>query len=47
MDLLFVATAKPWDYWIAPLLVVVAILGILSVILQYLFKVVGAKYPKS
>jgi hypothetical protein len=47
MDLLFLATAKPWAYWIAPILVVVAILGVLSVVLQYVFKVVAAKYPKT
>lgn len=47
MDLLFVATAKPWAYWIAPILVLVAVLGVFSVILQYIFKVVAAKYPKS
>jgi hypothetical protein len=46
MDLLF-ATAKPWDYWIAPILVAVSILGLLSVILKYLFKVGAAKYPKT
>ncbi|HTJ75541.1 MAG TPA: hypothetical protein VL337_09255 [Acidimicrobiales bacterium] len=47
MDLLLLATAKPWAYWIAPILVVVAILGVLSVVLQYVFKVVAAKYPKT
>ena len=46
MDLLL-ATAKPWDYWIAPILVLVSVLGLLSVILQYIFKVVAAKYPKT
>jgi len=46
MDLLL-AVAKPWAYWIAPLLVLMAILGVLSVILQYIFKVVAAKYPKT
>jgi len=46
MDLLF-AVAKPWAYWIAPLLVLAAILGVFSVILQYIFKVVAAKYPKT
>jgi hypothetical protein len=45
MDLLLVA--KPWTYWLAPLLTVVAVLGLLSVILGYLVKVVAAKYPKS
>jgi hypothetical protein len=47
MDLMFLATAKPWTYWIAPLLVLMAFLGIFSVILQYIFKVVAAKYPKT
>jgi len=46
MDL-FLAAAKPWTYWIAPLLVLVSFLGILSFILQYVFKVVAAKYPKT
>ncbi len=46
MDLLL-ATAKPWTYWIAPLLVLVSVLGLLSVVLQYVFKVVAAKYPKT
>jgi uncharacterized protein involved in cysteine biosynthesis len=46
MDLLL-ATAKPWAYWIAPIIVVLSVLGVLSVILQYVFKVVAAKYPKT
>ncbi len=46
MDLLL-AVAKPWTYWIAPLLVVGAVLGVLSVFLQYVHKVVGSKYPKA
>jgi hypothetical protein len=46
MEFLF-AVAKPWAYWIAPIILVVAILGVLSVILQYVFKVVAAKYPKT
>jgi hypothetical protein len=46
MDILF-AVAKPWAYWIAPILVGVTVLGLLSVILQYVFKVVAAKYPKT
>ena len=44
---LLLAAAKPWAYWIAPLLVVAAVLGVLSVVLQYVFKVVAAKYPKT
>ena len=46
MDLLF-AVAKPWAYWIAPIIVVFSVLAIVGVILQYVFKVVAAKYPKT
>jgi len=46
MDLLL-ATAKPWAYWIAPLLVLVSVLGLLRFVLIYVFKVTAAKYPKS
>ncbi len=46
MDLLLSA-AKPWAYWIAPLLVLMGILGVFAVILAYIFKVVAAKYPKT
>lgn len=45
MDLLLVA--KPWTYWLAPLLTLVSVLGLFAVILGYLVKVVAAKYPKS
>lgn len=47
MEFLFLATAKPWAYWIAPLLLVSAVLGVLGYILMYVFKVVAAKYPKT
>ncbi len=46
MDLLL-AVAKPWAYWIAPLLTLVSVLAILLFILNYVFKVVAAKYPKT
>ena len=46
MDLLL-AVAKPWAYWIAPIILVLSVLGVLGVILQYVFKVVAAKYPKT
>ena len=46
MDLLL-AVAKPWAYWIAPIILVFSVLGVLGVILQYVFKVVAAKYPKT
>jgi hypothetical protein len=41
------AAAKPWAYWIAPLLLASAILAVLGYILMYVFKVVAAKYPKT
>jgi hypothetical protein len=47
MELLVVAAAKPWAYWIAPMLLGASVLGVLAVILQYVFKVVAAKYPKT
>lgn len=46
MELLF-AAAKPWAYWIAPMILVASVLGVLLFILQYVFKVVAAKYPKT
>ena len=46
MDVLILA-AKPWAYWISPLLAVISVLAILGVILSYVFKVVAAKYPKT
>ena len=44
MDLL--AAAKPWTYWIAPLLMLGSVLGILAVFLGYLVRVVAARYPR-
>ena len=46
MDLLF-AVAKPWAYWIAPLLTLISVIAILLFIVSYVFKVVAAKYPKT
>ena len=46
MDLLL-ATAKPWAYWIAPLLLVVSVLGLLRFVLVYVLKVTASKYPKT
>jgi hypothetical protein len=40
------AVAKPWTYWIAPVVFLVSVLGVLSLFLRYLLKVVAAKYPK-
>jgi len=40
------AAAKPWDYWLAPLLVLGAILMVLGFVVGYLIKVVAAKYPR-
>lgn len=44
---LLLAAAKPWAYWIAPLLLVSGVLAVLGYILMYVFKVVAAKYPKT
>ena len=46
MDLLL--AAKPWTYWLAPVLTLGAVLGFASgSSLAYLVKVVAAKYPKT
>ncbi len=47
MDLMPILGAKPWAYWISPLLAVISVVAILAVILAYVFKVVAAKYPKT
>ena len=44
MELL--AAAKPWTYWIAPVLVLGAVLAVLATMLGYLVRVVSAKYPR-
>jgi hypothetical protein len=44
MDLL--AAAKPWTYWLAPLLVVITLVGLAGVTVGYLVKVVSARYPR-
>jgi hypothetical protein len=44
MDLL--AAAKPWTYWIAPLLMLGAVLGVAAVFVGYLVRVVAARYPR-
>ncbi len=45
MDLLF-DFGKPWTYWMAPLITLLSILGVLALFVGYLIKVVAAKYPK-
>jgi preprotein translocase subunit Sss1 len=40
------AAAKPWTYWLAPLLVLGAVLAVLGIVVGYLIKVVAAKYPR-
>ena len=44
MDLL--AAAKPWTFWLAPLLVLVTVLALLAVLVGYVVKVVAARYPR-
>ena len=44
---LVLAAAKPWTYWLAPVLTLGSVLGLFAVIVGYLIKVVAAKYPKT
>ena len=44
---LLLSAAKPWAYWIAPMILVGSVLAVLAYILMYVFKVVAAKYPKT
>jgi hypothetical protein len=44
MDLL--AAAKPWTYWLAPLLVLGAVLALVATLVGYYVRVVSARYPK-
>ena len=44
--MLLLAAAKPWFYWIAPVLVLLTILGIISSLVGYYVKVVSNKYPR-
>lgn len=44
MDLL--AAAKPWTYWIAPLLVIGAVLTVVATLVGYYVRVVSTRYPK-
>jgi uncharacterized protein involved in cysteine biosynthesis len=43
----FMLAAKPWAYWISPLLAVISVLAVIGVVIGYVFKVVAAKYPKT
>jgi hypothetical protein len=38
--------ARPWTYWMALPLTLMAVLGVLGVIIGYLLKAVAAKYPR-
>ena len=44
--MLVLATAKPWNYWLAYLLVLGAALLIVGLAVGYVIKVVAAKYPR-
>jgi hypothetical protein len=44
MDLL--AAAKPWTFWLAPLLVFGTIFAIVALTVGYVVKVVSARYPR-
>ncbi|MFN2505284.1 MAG: hypothetical protein ABR540_13855 [Acidimicrobiales bacterium] len=41
-----IAAARPWTYWMALPLALMAVLGVLGVIVSYLLKAVAAKYPR-
>lgn len=43
---LVIAFGKPWTYWMAPVVTLLAVLGVLGAFLGYLIKVVAARYPK-
>jgi nitrate/TMAO reductase-like tetraheme cytochrome c subunit len=43
----FMLAAKPWAYWISPMLAVISVLAVIGVVIGYVFKVVAAKYPKT
>lgn len=47
MDLDLILAAKPWTYWMAPVLTLGSVLGLIGIIIGYLVKVVAAKYPKT
>ena len=47
MESFLFAVAKPWAYWIAPILMLLSVFAVLAYILMYVFKVVAAKYPKT
>ncbi|MBV8235572.1 MAG: hypothetical protein JO085_08495 [Acidimicrobiia bacterium] len=40
------ATAKPWIYWLAFLLMLGSALLVIALFVGYLIKVVAAKYPR-
>jgi hypothetical protein len=44
--MLLLAAAKPWIYWVAPLLVLGAVLALVAVGVGYLIKVTANKYPR-
>lgn len=41
------AAAKVWHFWIAPVVVGLAVLLVIATFVGYLVKVVAPKYPKS
>ncbi len=46
MDVIVFAFGKPWTYWLAPVVTLMAVLGLLAFFIRYLVKVTAAKYPK-
>jgi hypothetical protein len=44
--MLLLAAAKPWIYWLAPVIGLAAGLTVVALVIGYLIKVVAAKYPR-
>jgi len=40
------AAAKPWVFWLAPLLMLITALALVAVTIGYLVRVVAARYPR-
>jgi hypothetical protein len=46
MTFALVLAAKPWFYWLGPVLVLGAVVGVIALLIGYYVKVVQNKYPR-
>ncbi len=46
MDILSLAVAKPWTYWLALPITVMSVVALVAVFFGYVRKAVAPKYPK-